>query len=524
MKKIENYNLPEHLNKLYIEEASSSIGLAHDVATKVNELVDAYNSLSEMDLGWKQTTEGEIRKAIIFMKDNLLNSIKELYTLLKNSGEIDSIISNSVYDNYSKMYNTLGSIVNVKNYGAFGDGIKDDTNAIKLAIIDAKRKAPCTVFFPKGTYCYTDLGNLAIDGIAFIGEHGYKSTVLKCINTLNDHIALRFDAFENGTEETPFCYGVQMMNIDVIGNHRTDTCIQIRGCTHSSFSNIYAGECKRLIYDIGGVMTSVFTSVKTITRNYKEIETKATLGLSIDTAYRGEVSCGASTNNTFINCYFEDCLTGANLIHCDGNTFTGCAFEYNDEYGIKLENNARMTLINGCGFEHNPLGDYIDNGRLTKMINSYVQYVANVGGANCTIENCLIDSIIVGGLNNEVKNVRLKYHDYSDDSAAFTDNGTGTIVQNIFDIKHAVNIFPSKKRKALTVTESPFEYKNTTNHNVELFVIGGEIGDPQLIREGENGVLLPNVVPARWLCRPNETIRFTFTSAPNVSYIETYER
>jgi hypothetical protein len=92
MKKIEHYILPENTNKLYKEEAISSIGLTRDVADKVNEIVDIVNTLSTTDLEWKQTQEGIIRKGVLYMKDNLVNSLNDLMELLKRSGFIDDRI------------------------------------------------------------------------------------------------------------------------------------------------------------------------------------------------------------------------------------------------------------------------------------------------------------------------------------------------------------------------------------------------------------------------------------------------
>ena len=92
MKKIENFILPEHTNTLYKEEAISSISLTKEVANKINELVSAYNEFSKVDLEWKQTQEGAIRKAVIYMKDNLLNSLNDLMVLLRDSGFIDDRI------------------------------------------------------------------------------------------------------------------------------------------------------------------------------------------------------------------------------------------------------------------------------------------------------------------------------------------------------------------------------------------------------------------------------------------------
>ena len=524
MKTIKHFKFPEQANNLYRNEASSTIALSKLTADKINELVDAYNTLAKGNLEKDQEQDGRISKAVLYMKDNLVNSIHDMLELFLNSGRFDKFVSESLIDGYSKIYNTVGDIINVKNFGAFGDGLHDDTLAIKNAIADAKTKVPCTLYFPKGEYIYTDLGNLAIEGLAIVGEHGYKSTVLRCINMNANHHALKFDAFENSTTITPFCYGLQVRNIHVMGNENTDSAFYIRGCVHSVFENIYAGECRNAVFNIGGVMASAFYNLNTMNRNYKKISTIPDFGCLIDTATRGGEPVGASTNNTFMNCYFEDCETGLHLVWGDQNTFTGCAFEYNTKVGVKLEANARMTLFNACGIENNPENDYIDNGRLTKLTNSYVQYVATIGGSNCTVENCLIDSMLVGGLNNEIRNVRFKYHAYSDTLEPFTDNGIGTIVQNLFNIKTAKNVYPKKARKSFSVPAGGLEYKNETEHIVEIYCAAGTLTTAQMKREGENWLALNTSVPNKWVLRPGETFNVTYTGTPALSYIETYER
>ena len=92
MKKLDHFILPEHYNELYSKEAISAISLTRDIADKINELVDLYNQINDDDLVWKQEIEGTIRKGVVFMKDNLLNSLNDLMTIFRDSGFIDDRI------------------------------------------------------------------------------------------------------------------------------------------------------------------------------------------------------------------------------------------------------------------------------------------------------------------------------------------------------------------------------------------------------------------------------------------------
>lgn len=164
MNKIEHYVLPEHTNKLYEEEAISSIGLTRDIAEKINELIDAYNELSKTDLEWKQTQEGYIRKGVLFMKDNLLNS---LHDLLKVYG--DGTLNELILEMFGKDIKNLQVIVTPQMYGALGDGVANDTEAIENAI--AALNEGDVLFFPKGTYLMTGK-EVIIDkeNVTFMGD------------------------------------------------------------------------------------------------------------------------------------------------------------------------------------------------------------------------------------------------------------------------------------------------------------------------------------------------------------------
>ena len=133
MDKITKFNLPDHVNTLYEKEASSSIALTKEVADKINELIEAYNQLSQMDLEWKQTQEGTIRKAVVYMKDNLLNSLNDLMVLLRDSGFIDERIEFHCDSLKAQLNNLLGTV-------------KEGTTTMDAEIIDGRVSRDDTVY------------------------------------------------------------------------------------------------------------------------------------------------------------------------------------------------------------------------------------------------------------------------------------------------------------------------------------------------------------------------------------------
>ena len=114
MKKIEHFILPKQYNELYTKEAISSISLTRDVADKINELIDSYNHLTDDDLVWKHEIEGTVRKAIIYIKDHLLNTLYDMAEVYKEDG---------FFEKYVKEYmNGLENQLNVILSGEVEDG------------------------------------------------------------------------------------------------------------------------------------------------------------------------------------------------------------------------------------------------------------------------------------------------------------------------------------------------------------------------------------------------------------------
>lgn len=110
MKPISHFNLPENTNSLYQKEAISSISLTRDVANKINEIIDSLNELSKTDLAWKQTQEGTIRKGVVYIKDNLMNTLDDMISSLKNAGFFEARLEEYVSDLKARLDNLIGSV------------------------------------------------------------------------------------------------------------------------------------------------------------------------------------------------------------------------------------------------------------------------------------------------------------------------------------------------------------------------------------------------------------------------------
>lgn len=205
MKQIKHYVLSEHTNELYKKEAVSSISLSKEIASKINELVDAYNELNKMNLAKVQEQDGKIRKGIIYMKDNLINTITDLLENYKENGKLNTIITDSVLSEINKFREEIYPMGNVKRYGAKGDGVHDDTIAIFNAITEAKENNKPLVI-EEGKYLINkDLSARYIKEIDIKGE----------IICLNNHV---FEVGGSSSDGTSYNINInKCSSIKVIG-------------------------------------------------------------------------------------------------------------------------------------------------------------------------------------------------------------------------------------------------------------------------------------------------------------------
>ena len=199
--------------KTYIETVVNQfnviIGDLDDLTTEdKTSIVNAINELvtSLGDLG---TTIGDLDDLTTEDKTSIVNAINELVT---NLGDLDndiSDISNSIGDlddlettDKTSIVNAInetlktGNYVNIKDVGAVGDGVTDDTQAF----ISCFANNDC-IFIPDGTYIVN--GDVILhDNMHIIGVGTIKSTVeVQSVLVGNnvENVTIEGITFENGT-------------------------------------------------------------------------------------------------------------------------------------------------------------------------------------------------------------------------------------------------------------------------------------------------------------------------------------
>lgn len=142
------------------------------------------------DLMEKTTTrllmqDGKIAETCVYIKENLSNEIRVLLDAMQLSGELDDIITTTVLSDLKRIENIVHPIGHIRRYGAVGDGVVDDTIALKSAISDAVHH-DCPLIVDDGVYLVTGdvsakgLKTAQIDGVivnkGFALEFGLSST------------------------------------------------------------------------------------------------------------------------------------------------------------------------------------------------------------------------------------------------------------------------------------------------------------------------------------------------------------
>lgn len=297
-----------------------------------------------------------------YLKDNLSDSLRCLLDTMIASGELEQLIKEMLCNH---------DPVSVKEYGAIGDGLTDDTVAFLTAIEDADKNG-CVLLVPEGTY-------LIKRTLVFPKSSKCKNFVLKGINKRIS--TLKFDLTEGTAidmqgEDSDRIYGtIEDIRIESANTNQVDgitlknnqnTKILDNVHIQGFYNNIYINKNWTLrIQDV--------TSVNALNCN---------LNMSNDVVNSLIIDGGSYAGSKGINIYIhghnhhisncdisqgQEATGGVYANYCHGLNITGCYFESNSkckEYGI------RLTMCNGVVI--NGL-DISANSQITNYKHIYIE-------------------------------------------------------------------------------------------------------------------------------------------------------
>lgn len=232
--------------------------------------------------------------------------------------------------------------ISVKDFGAIGDGITDDTAAVQAAV-DAVSVTGGCVYFPAGTYLLT--GTAGADGIVTGVNVPYTGTG---INANSKAVLLKGDGAKSILKaNSPNMFVVRfstnnsaMEDLCILGNDTSTglalvaststSSVTSRAIIHNNFSRLLIGGCGEngilLQCPIGpdnGVYYNNFSDIY-IFFSPTPSGTIGGRGIYLRTVAG---ALGNQNRNRFTNITFSRMNTGIEIQDGDTNTFTNCSFE-----------------------------------------------------------------------------------------------------------------------------------------------------------------------------------------------------
>lgn len=362
----------------------------------------------------------------------------------------------------------LRESVSVKDFGAVGDGVTDDTAGLQAAINYAIGQDK-TLRIPAGEYLYSTLTGLGHSELKILGD---GSGVVKIVHTGTGE-AIKIDG--NGS----FIQGIDVQGISIQGNTNTTSILYLRDVARSRFVdiNVYDAENTAGIgFNFLGIQLNYFESLM-CSQDRQAMTYPPYIGMQMVVSSM-LLNC---TNNTFVRCYAEggvaagDMKIGFRLYEATQNVFIGGASESLQTYGMTIGPVCSMNTFIGTGFEStSSTADILDGGLGTEFINCYASKSVVLQGSRAKIQNGYYERIEIqsGSIRNTIDSAAINH--WATGAGGLFDSGTGTITRNIYDSDLAAYITDIKPRFSAW---APADVLNQTGAGAQVTVGFSEIFD-----------------------------------------------
>lgn len=369
-------NLVESINEIVLN--MGDIG-ALSTSNKLN-IIEAINELAK-EIGDVSTLDTKDKISVVSAVNNLviaIGSLEHLTTTNKDNivSAMNSIV-NDVTDLMEIVENKVeknSQVINVRDYGAMGDGVTDDTQALRnvVAMADGKK----TIYLPRGTYLCRPL--VLPSNTTIIGD-GIDITTLKLMPNADDallvvaeqHNVTLKDFTVDGNKDNQikgssvifwrsrynlinslkiinsYTIGLEMSNVtdSIIENSHFDGTVE--NCV-VSFSNDNADYVtgnniiRNNIMENAGLDGIIYNTMNGIITNNIFRNNGKRVGWTAGGVYANKKYFLIITNNTI----YGNNGNGVDLIDCGNCIISGNVSRENNSAGIMLANCSNSTIEN----------------------------------------------------------------------------------------------------------------------------------------------------------------------------------
>ena len=252
--------------------------------------------------------------------------------------------------------------INVMDCGAAGDGIADDTGAIRLALERAEEMGVTDIYFPKGTYLTTSTVEIGSN----LNLHGSgAASVIKTTMTGDGE----------GIFEGSGVSGVEIKNLGFTAVGDKIYAAVFYGSSNIRVTENYTDGCAMVRYDVlsgseDPVCHDTLTSNNILDGGDQKTKVPAIALCSNDNGIVKENNIENYTDGILFESSSEE-LSINNI--CSNNTFN-----YIDNTGVYVKDNERVT-VGGNVFKNIGVGICIENAQFTTVVNNVVTDFTDTG-------------------------------------------------------------------------------------------------------------------------------------------------
>ena len=367
---------------------------------------------------------------------------------------------------WANLKTALGSLHNVKDFGAVGDGSENDTTAIQNALNHIKSIGGGTLYFPAGTYMSNRLYYNEADNLTILGEDR-GSTILKLIGqtaggsgwggvlnisgtsaTLSKNIKISDITFDGNRDNITPDGGmtdVESFDMEHVDGFYVSNCNFIEGYAegfdadhvfNGTIINCYAENCGKFGFHVTREGAGQHSENVNLTSCFAKNCGNYEPFLSQSGRYRGGINVNYGRNLNVMNCTLIDNAIGIIARNeLADSTFTG-----NKMYGSKIFAFAVASGIKNCVISKNVI-----DGACTEALDNPIA-PSNIAALRVT--GAVLNNIIT---DNFIKNVDT----YDGVFLGASSNGN-RVLDNIFDGVDGDDIVDTGTNNAVPIVSLDF--------------------------------------------------------------------